>query len=239
MSDGGRPEGATTEPRRAAVLQTRRPDRVFAGYAFDLDGTVYLGDELIPGADRAIAWLRDTGSRVVFVTNKPLDTASGYAAKLTRMGIPAKPSDVVTALDALVRYLLRNHRGARLLLVSEALVARTLIDAGFSIVEAPADADVVVVSFDRTFDYGKLLAAYRAVNAGAVIVATNPDPCARPPTVACRTARRSSRRSRRVRAPAPRRSSASRACTWPTRCAIGCSFFRRTPPWSGTGSPPT
>lgn len=155
---------------------TRRPDRVYAGYAFDLDGTVYLGDDLLPGADRAVGWLRDTGSRVVFVTNKPLESAAGYAAKLSRLGIPAEPSDVVTALDSLLRYLGRNHRGARLLLVSEPLVAETLTDAGFEIVDEPARADVVVVSFDRTFDYGKLLAAYQAVNAGAVIVATNPDP---------------------------------------------------------------
>ena len=181
MSDAGRPDAATIEPARPQPRsqthsRTRRPDRIFAGYAFDLDGTVYLGDDLIPGADEAIAWLREAGSRVVFVTNKPLETATGYAAKLTRLGIPARPSDVVTALDALVRYLRREHRGARLLLVSEPLVATTLTDAGFDVVEAPADADVVVVSFDRTFDYGKLLAAYRAVNAGAVIVATNPDP---------------------------------------------------------------
>ncbi len=159
-----------------AIPVIRRPDRIYAGYAFDLDGTVYLGDELIPGADEAVEWLRTSGSRVVFVTNKPLENASGYAAKLSRMGIPAEPSDVVTALDSLVRYLVRNHLGARLLLVSEPLVAETLADEGFKIVDEPTRADIVVVSFDRTFDYGKLLAAYQAVNAGAVIVATNPDP---------------------------------------------------------------
>ena len=152
-----------------------RPDRIFAGYAFDLDGTVYLGDELIPGADRAIAALRAAGSRVVFVTNKPLETAADYAAKLSRLGVPAEPADVVTALDALVRYLDRRHRGARLLLVAEPLVREVLAREGFPITTEPAAAEVVVVSFDRTFDYAKLLAAYRAVEAGAVIVATNPD----------------------------------------------------------------
>ncbi|HEX4706013.1 MAG TPA: HAD-IIA family hydrolase [Pseudonocardiaceae bacterium] len=151
------------------------PDRIFAGYAFDLDGTVYLGDRLIPGADKAIELLRAAGCRVVFVTNKPLETAAAYAAKLTRLGIPTEPADVVTALDTLVRYLDRYHRGARLLLVAEPLVASILIDAGFLVTTQPEHTDVVVVSFDRTFDYAKLLAAYRAVNAGATIVATNPD----------------------------------------------------------------
>jgi NagD protein len=176
MSDDRRAGGMRATPATTAGPATRPPDRVFAGYAFDLDGTVYLGDQLIPGADKAIEMLRAMGSRVVFVTNKPLETAAGYAAKLNGLGIPAEPSDVVTALDALVNYLSRAHRDARLLLVSESLVAATLTDEGFQIVDEPRRADVVVVSFDRTFDYAKLLAAYQAVNAGAVIVATNPDP---------------------------------------------------------------
>ena len=63
---------------------------LYRGYAFDLDGTLYLGDDLIEGADTVVAALRDSGARVVFVTNKPLETAEAYAAKLTRLGIPAQ-----------------------------------------------------------------------------------------------------------------------------------------------------
>jgi NagD protein len=154
----------------------KRPERIFGGYALDLDGTVYLGEAIIPGADEAIALLREAGSQIVFVTNKPLETPADYAAKLTRLGVPAEASDVVTALDSLVRYLRRHHAGANLLLVAEPLVATVLGEAGFAVVTDPEKAAVVVVSFDRTFDYAKLLAAYRAVRNGAVIVATNPDP---------------------------------------------------------------
>ena len=153
----------------------RRPDRVFAGYAFDLDGTVYLGDELLEGAREAIATLRET-SRVVFVTNKPLDTAATYARKLTRLGVATETADVVTALDSLVHYLHAHHEGTPVLTVAETLVDDELRAAGFDVVADPFAAGVVVVSFDRTFDYEKLLAAYRAVGNGAVIVATNPDP---------------------------------------------------------------
>src|ERR1700690_644642 len=95
---------------------TRAPDRVFAGYALDLDGTVYLGDELLDGAAATLASLRRI-ARVVFVTNKPLETADSYAAKLTRLGIPAEPVDVVTPLDSLVHYLDEHHRGAAILTV--------------------------------------------------------------------------------------------------------------------------
>jgi len=154
----------------------RRPDRLYAGYALDLDGTVYLDDALLPGAAGAITALRDAGSRVVFVTNNPLRSKADYAARLTRLGVAASADDVVTALDSLVLYLAGRHRGAPVLTVSEPLVAETLRAAGHPVVTRPEEAGVVVVSFDRTFDYAKLHAAFRAVRAGAVIVATNPDP---------------------------------------------------------------
>jgi HAD superfamily hydrolase (TIGR01450 family) len=154
-----------------------RPAELFDGYAVDLDGTVYLGDELLPGAAETIRSLREAGSRVVFVTNKPLETSAQYAAKLTALGIPAEAHDVVTAVDALVHYLQAHHPGAALLLIAEDVVAERLEDEGFAVTRQHERTDVVVVSFDRHFDYAKLYAAYRAVREnGAAIVATNPDP---------------------------------------------------------------
>lgn len=156
------------------LVQARAP--LYRGYAFDLDGTVYLGDALIPGADAAIRALRATGARVVFVTNKPLETSADYAAKLTRLGIPTDAADVISAIDALVLYLTSQHPDARLMAIAEPLLIAELRAAGFSVTEDPLATDVLVVSFDRTFDYAKLTRAYHAVRAGAVIVATNPDP---------------------------------------------------------------
>ena len=88
---------------------------LYRGYAFDLDGTLYLGENLIEGADIVVAALRASGARVVFVTNKPLETAENYAAKLTKLGIPAVAEDVISALDALTLYLTGRHPGARVL----------------------------------------------------------------------------------------------------------------------------
>jgi HAD superfamily hydrolase (TIGR01450 family) len=150
---------------------------LYAGYVLDLDGTVYLGDELLPGAAETVRRLRDCGSRVVFVTNRPLDTAAHYAAKLTRLGIPTPASDVVTAVDALAHYLREHHAGRALLLIAEDVVEARLREEGFTIAATPRSAEVVVVSFDRRFDYAKLYGAFRAVREnGAPIVATNPDP---------------------------------------------------------------
>jgi len=153
------------------------PDRVYAGYALDLDGTVYLGDALLPHAAETIGQIRGAGAQLVFLSNNPLHSPADYAARLTALGIPAAPPEVVTPLAVLTRYLHSHHAGAAVLTVAEPLVDATLAAAGIVVTSEPAAAGVVVVSFDRTFSYDKLLAAYRAVrHHGAAIVATNPDP---------------------------------------------------------------
>ncbi len=149
----------------------------YQGYVFDLDGTVYLGEDLLAGAEHVISTIRRAGRPLLYLTNKPLEPSSAYAAKLTQLGVPTAADEVVSSLDALVTYLCDVHPGARVLPVSEPLLARTLADRGFTVVSAEdaVRAQVVAVSFDRTFDYAKLNAAFRAVRAGAVIVATNAD----------------------------------------------------------------
>ena len=164
----------------AAGTVLRRPTRQFGGYVFDLDGTLYLGDQLLPGAADTVRVIRAAGARVAFLTNKPLETPAAYAAKLSDLGIPAGAHEVVSSTDALLRYLARHASGARLLPIAEPLLIGLLRDQGFETLDPatddPTGADLVVVSWDRTFDYAKLTAAFRAVRAGARIVATNPDP---------------------------------------------------------------
>jgi HAD superfamily hydrolase (TIGR01450 family) len=153
------------------------PTALFGGYAFDLDGTVYLGEAALPGAVETIGRIRQAGRPVVFVTNNPLHTAADYADKLQGLGVEATSADIVTSTDALVSYLKAATPGGPLLVIGEPLLLRILSAAGFALTTDPTATDVVVVSFDRTFDYEKLLAAYRAVRLhGARLVATNPDP---------------------------------------------------------------
>jgi NagD protein len=151
--------------------------RSFSAYAFDLDGTLYVDDALLPWAAETLSRIRSGGGRVAFVTNKPLETATDYATKLTALGVPADPGEVVTSIDALVLYMEGHHPRARVMPIAEPIVFAALSEAGFRITEDPAETDVVVVAFDRTFNYAKLTAAYRAVRLhGAALVATNPDP---------------------------------------------------------------
>jgi ribonucleotide monophosphatase NagD (HAD superfamily) len=65
---------------------TRSPGKIFEGYVFDLDGTVYLGDRLLPEAKETLGELKRL-SRVVYLTNKPLEMPADYAAKLSERAV--------------------------------------------------------------------------------------------------------------------------------------------------------
>jgi len=148
---------------------------MFRGFIFDLDGTVYLSDALIPGADRVIRLLREGGRKVVFLSNKPIQTREDYASKLTRLGIPTQPDEVINSTFVMTNYLKKVAPGAKLFVVGEIPFVEELRRAGFTITEEPKEIQYVVVAFDRTFDYHKLDVAFQAIKLGAHFVATNPD----------------------------------------------------------------
>lgn len=160
---------------RAADSLLRRPQRLYAGYAFDLDGTVYLGDALLPSAGAAIEALRAAGRPIVFISNNPLRTRADYADKLTRLGVPATPDDVINSSYVLVRYLTRVTPDANLFVIGEASIQHELREAGFTVTDRVGDIDIVVACFDRTFTYQKLKTAFDAIRAGARFIATNRD----------------------------------------------------------------
>jgi len=156
------------------------------GFVFDLDGTVYLGDAALPGAVECIATLRRRNKRTVFVSNKPLESRQAYAEKLTRLGIPTDPDDVITSALVLGRYLARTAPQLRLYVIGEPYLVAELRSHGLTVVDElldqdareviqPRGIDAVVVAFDRTLDYRKLNTAYQALVRGARFFATNAD----------------------------------------------------------------
>jgi NagD protein len=152
------------------------PQQLYRGYVFDLDGTVYLGDALLPGAKRTIETLRQAGCRMVFVSNKPTEAREVYAAKLTRLGLPTPVEQVINSSYVTVNYLLKRAPGARLFPIGEQPLLAELTGAGFTLSETPGEIDYVIASFDRTFVYRKLQIAFDAIRAGAHFIATNADP---------------------------------------------------------------
>ncbi len=159
----------------AGVL--RLPDRLFDAYVFDLDGTVYLGDRLLPGVARTIAELRRRKIPVRFLSNNPTKDPEQYAAKLTALGLPTEVEDVANTVVTTVAWLRAHHPDAVVFPISEQPLKRALARAGFRISEDPAQIDIVIASYDRGFDYRKLQIAFDAIwfHRRAFLIQTNPD----------------------------------------------------------------
>jgi arabinose operon protein AraL len=159
---------------------------VVDAFIFDLDGTVYLGDAALPCAVTTIAQLRQRGKQVLFVSNKPLQPRQVYAQKLTGLGIPTSPDDVITSAYVLGYYLAHTYPALNYYVIGEAPLKNELREFGLIIqnelldqdpmeVIDPKGIDAVIVAFDRTLDYRKLNTAYQALLHGARFFATNAD----------------------------------------------------------------
>ncbi len=154
------------------------PTRLYDAYIFDLDGTLYLGDELLPGARRVIDELRARGKVVRFVSNNPTKDLRMYAEKLARLGLLVSDEEIVTTIVTMTRWLLANQPDAVVFPIGEAPLIRALTNAGIRISSNPAEIDIVIASYDRGFTYEKLQIAFDAIwyYKRARLVATNPDP---------------------------------------------------------------
>ncbi len=151
------------------------PSSFYDAYIFDLDGTVYLGDALLPNAHRAITTIRNAGKRTVFLSNNPTHTRFEYAWKLTRLGLPTPPADIINSSVVMVDFLQQTLPNAKLFVCGEQPLIDDLRDGGFSFSDQPDEIDAVIASFDRTFVYSKLQIAFNAIRAGARLFATNAD----------------------------------------------------------------
>lgn len=149
---------------------------------FDLDGVVYLGNTPIAGVVETIRWLRETGRIVKFCTNNATRSRRHYAEKLSGMGIPSAPSDVINSAYAVGLYLKqRGKQPFAVFPVGEEGLKIELLAAGATVLEcvdAETVVDYVVVGLDRTFTYQKLEMAFDAIRGGAEFIATNRDAAA-------------------------------------------------------------
>ena len=149
----------------------------YDAYVFDLDGTLYLGDELLPGAAEAVAGLRERGALIRFVSNNSTRSPEQYVEKLNRLGIAATLAEIVTPVVTTVRWLLANEPAAVVYPIAPEPVVRALTEAGIAVGHDPATIDIVLASYDKTFDYAKLQIAFDAIwfHSRARLMSTNPD----------------------------------------------------------------
>ncbi len=147
----------------------------YEGYIFDLDGTIYLSNRLLANADQVIAHIKSMGKKVLFLSNKPIESRAAYAEKLTRMGINAAVDNIVNSSLVTAICIQKEKPGATVYVIGEPPLIAELEAAGLKVTIDPLQAEFLVVAFDRTFHYDKLNDAMIALKNGARYFATNPD----------------------------------------------------------------
>jgi 4-nitrophenyl phosphatase len=147
------------------------------GYVFDLDGCVWNGRVLNPGARELLAALHARGRRLAFISNNSRETGSDLRAQLHALGVTVA-EHVLTPLEILGEAILDRFGPSRVLVIGAPEMAAVVARSGHELVavEDYARATVVAVGNDFDLTYERLTAASRAVAAGAPLVTPNLDP---------------------------------------------------------------
>lgn len=146
------------------------------GFIFDLDGTIYVGDKIIDGVADAIKELKARGDKVVFLTNKSIAKRTDYVEKLNSLGIDVELDEVINSNYITAHYLKANMSAEdTAYVIGEQPLFDELAEEEIQVAEVPAQANYVVIGWDRQFTYDKLNHAFQAWKNGAKIIATNPD----------------------------------------------------------------
>lgn len=144
------------------------------GYLIDMDGVLYRGSVLIPGADQFIHQLRERDIPFRFLTNNSQRTRLDVVAKLSRMGIMIEEEHVFTCAMATARYLAQQKPNGTAFVIGEGGLLNALHMNGYAVVDH--DPDYVVVGEGRTFNLELVETAVRLISNGAKLIATNLDP---------------------------------------------------------------
>jgi 4-nitrophenyl phosphatase len=148
-------------------------------WLLDMDGTVTLGEEALPGAGRFFLKIRERAARHIFLTNNSSHSAEYYRRRLQRIGLPASRREILTSTDALARYLKvigPKERPCRVFPVGTPDFVHDLEEAGIQIVTGRRQpVDFVVLGFDTTLVYEKTDIACDYIRRGIPYLAANPD----------------------------------------------------------------
>lgn len=144
------------------------------GFLIDMDGVIYRGKQLIPGADQFIGRLLERGIPFSFLTNNSQRTRRDVVCKLERMGITVSERHIFTCAMATARFVASQKPGGTAFVIGEGGLLHALHRNGYAIVDD--DPDYVIVGEGRTFTMEIVEAAVRMILRGAKLIATNLDP---------------------------------------------------------------
>ncbi|MDQ7029650.1 MAG: HAD-IIA family hydrolase [Ardenticatenia bacterium] len=144
------------------------------GFLLDMDGVLYRGMSVCPGARELIAYFNAHAVPYLCLTNNATRTAEEYDRKLAQLGIPVPGERVLGTAETTARWLARHAPGATAFVIGTEGLKRELRAHGLRPVDT-SEADLVVVGLDPELTYRKLEVATHAIFAGARFVGTNPD----------------------------------------------------------------
>ena len=147
----------------------------YEAYCFDLDGTIYLDNQVLPGAVETIATLRKLHKKVLFISNTPTQTRMDCVRRLTEFGIEVEEQEVITAGYMTALYFKEHYPESMTFVVGEEAIRQEFGNLELPITLNPFEATHVVVGLDREFSYEKLNKAMQAVRNGAKLIVTNLD----------------------------------------------------------------
>ncbi len=142
-------------------------------YLMDMDGVIVRENELVPGADRFIARLREKDKRFLILTNNSRHTPRDLAAHLRRLGLDVTDSDIWTSALATARFLADQRPEGSAFVIGESGLTTALYEAGYT--QTEHHPDYVVLGETRTYSFERITLATRLIQAGARFIATNPD----------------------------------------------------------------
>ncbi|GMU97025.1 HAD-IIA family hydrolase [Ignavibacterium album] len=144
-------------------------------FIFDLDGTVYRGNKIIPGAAETINQLKSCGKKVVFVSNKTTGNSYDYFNFLLRNHITISPDEIITSTAVIKNYLSKNFFNKNFFAVAEQKFIDEISEAGLVYSSDKSEIEIVIITLDRTFNFDKLEIAAEAIGNGAKFFAANID----------------------------------------------------------------
>ena len=142
-------------------------------FLLDMDGTFYLGENLIPGSLDFIRRVEETGRDFLFLTNNSSHNADFYVQRLKRMGLNVGREKVLTSGEATAAVLKEKYPGKRAFVLGNEFLLEEMREAGVTVDQT--DPEIVVVGYDTTLDYKKMTAVCDFVRAGLPYIATHPD----------------------------------------------------------------
>ena len=145
-------------------------------FLFDMDGTINLGNTLIPGMEGFFDKLKAAGRTYYLLTNNSSRNHNHYVKKMNGLGVPVARKDVLISTDAFTNWLSKVNPNARLFVLGTQSFKELIREAGFTMTTTLEEgADYVVVAFDQELTYANLTIACRLIDKGVPYVATHPD----------------------------------------------------------------